>query len=329
MTSELRNFVDQLGSTATKLKDCGKEVVEVMEELDAPSLDRAALLVIDGKADVRLGVRNATEYAKRYHFLDRAKALVRVHFLSLEQYARNHAFPGYQDLATTIRTEAGNEDLRAALQNTRYRVISFNYDCCFELACGTVWPLKSGDDIVAPDLLNMAVAGNGADWNAERFTYLKAHGSIRTLATYDPVEREYQYGSHSVSAEHSSFTDEVFWNAAAKEPIHSSIFFPCERERLVGAERVIRPARWYTERLLPRLKATCADAATIRLIGYSASDQDIPYLRQIFSDARDCRRWEICGPEQSLPRIAARLVNLLDVPEEKIFCIPEQFGAAA
>jgi hypothetical protein len=67
----------------------------------------------------------------------------------------------------------------------------------------------------------------------------------------------------------------------------------------------------------------------IRLIGHSASDQDVPYLREIFADARNCERWEVHNLPGPADTVRDRLVTLLDIPEERIRVTEVAFGGSS
>ena len=258
---------------------------------------------------------------------------MRAYFLSLEKNAWGLGLPGYGDLVANIRSESGHDNLEDSLQFSRHRILSFNYDCCFEMACMKNWPVDENTNLYSPTLLNTGmpqIIPNAPDWIADRFTYIKAHGSVKITSKYDPYEdSQYVHRFNSFVPWEKPIADQYFFSNDRKklERIDSTIFFPCERSRLTGNEESVRPARNYAKNLIDRMKTVCGEASVIQFIGYSVSHQDVPYLREILADAKKCQKWEIHNKSQEFATVQDQLVNWLDVPEEQIKLREINFGS--
>ena len=86
------------------------------------------------------------------------------------------------------------------------------------------------------------------------------------------------------------------------------MFFPHEKEYLLGAEETAFPYRKYAKQVWQRTESIAQTATEIWLIGYSVGETDLPYTLRILRAAKNSERIVIQGPHPTgiVERLKAR-----------------------
>jgi hypothetical protein len=170
-----------------------------------------------------------------------------------------------------------------ALENSKCRVLSFNYDRLFEKAFAEYFRMEPGRYVncYQPELLNSGWRGWGGPGVQEeeiaqnRFCFLKLHGSA--LAWVDQFPGEARYIPCAIG---QVVNDEFLWTSRHQRspfPPQPFIVFPHEKEGVIqsGHTPVYAP---YLNKIWTKAAQLIQSAREIRVIGYSFDRNDRPFL---------------------------------------------------
>ena len=92
----------------------------------------------------------------------------------------------------------------------------------------------------------------------------------------------------------------------------SLMFFPHEKEYLLGNEETAFPYRKYAKQVWARAETVAEAAREIWLIGYSVGETDLPYKFRLLRAAKNADRIVIQGthPTEIVERLRARPPDL-------------------
>ena len=209
MFLRLAEFRDSLGKEAVKLHGLVTKTLGIVDELRrrgeaVETLDMLARLIHEGKVDGKL----RKTMLQRSHLVVSAKVSVAALFLFLEREAIQRRLPGYHQLLARVFSDNPKIGFRRAIELSRHRILTFNYDRLFELAFRQYFSdFDSTEALYCPTVLNSgfccAVPEN-LEIVPNKFSFLKLHGSagLYGISTEtDPAGKtgvvEYEHSSAS------------------------------------------------------------------------------------------------------------------------------------
>src|ERR1035437_4022658 len=183
MFPRLAEFRDLLGKEAVKLRACVTQTLDLVEKLrkkgdSVETLDTLARLLHDGRADERAGGNMMVE---RNRLVVDAKVSVAALFLFLEREAVQKKLPGYRQLLIRVFPDIPKVGFQRAIELSRHRILTFNYDRLFELAFRQYFPdLEGREDLYCSTVLNSGFSlqkPRKLEIGQNKFSFLKLHGS--------------------------------------------------------------------------------------------------------------------------------------------------------
>jgi hypothetical protein len=142
----LTEFRDSLGDEAVKLRGLVTRTLDLVRTLreqgeSVETLDTLARLLHEGKA----GGNNMLE---KNRLVLAAKVSIAALFLSLEREAVQKQLPGYRQLLVRVFGNNPKFGYRKAIESSRHRILTFNYDRLFELAFRQFFPDFDGTEVL-------------------------------------------------------------------------------------------------------------------------------------------------------------------------------------
>jgi len=320
MLTNLKGFGDTLADNASRLRKLVGQTVDLFERLrakgtSAQTLDDLARLVHNGQlADNSVG----TNHLQNNRLVEDAKLAVASLFLSREAEAMNDGLAGYRNLINRVFASQFGTDCRAALKNTPYRVLTFNYDRLFELAFRQYFHYDGTEAFYGPTVLNSGlyqVLPQRVEVDLNRFSFLKLHGSV---GIYSYEEAGGCDHIHQVPdlVQRTPITDEEFF-VPAGHGIHSNkpkptlIVFPHEKDFLTDYPGNRFPFRFYIPEVWKAARHFASQAKEIWLVGYSCPEPDFPAWSSLISTAKNCQQVVVWNPsaDEICERLKLRLPN--------------------
>lgn len=310
----LAKFRDSLGNDAVKLRCLVTKTLETVDQLRAQgesvdTLDTLARLIHQGRADGKI----KKSMVERRPLVVAAKVSVAALFLFLEREAVQKGLPGYRQLLGRVFPDKPKVGFRRAIELSRHRILTFNYDRLFELAFRQYYPgYASTEALYSPAVLNSGLSlavPETIEIDRSKFSFLKLHGSsgFYGLSTEtDPSKKQTKIEHiHSIPNLKTmpSITDaEFFYPKDSSDPIHSGkpkpalITFPHEKDHLTQYTDNLLPFKNYTPAIWEAAHDFVSQAQEIHILGYSCPDADAKALESLFAAAKNCRRYLIENP---------------------------------
>jgi hypothetical protein len=263
-----------------------------------------------------------------YRFVEEAKSAVAAMFLARESELAASSLRGYHKMLSAMFGEETRCD--RALQQSRWRVLSFNYDRLFERAFMQRFELGSQQALYGPLRLNSGLnplSPASVEIDKARFSLLKLHGS----AGFAGAEEHGHCNVYGAEPEllKSTPVDDSTCFFGPRQGIYSNrikpalIVFPHEKNHLKVYPNNTLPYRNY----IPTVWAAAADfisqACEIQIIGYSIPRPDWPGLLQLFESAKNCER--IIVKDIQPEKVCENLTELLDGFSGKIVPVRTSF----
>lgn len=305
MVTHLKQFAENLGEEAPRLRKLVLQTVDIFERLRAKgtaaqTLDDLARLVHNGHlADNDVG----TNQMRNHRLVEDAKLAVAALFLSKEADALADGLAGYRSLMNRIFSSGFGSDRRTVLKNTPYRVLTFNYDRLFELAFRQYFPYDGTEAFYGPTVLNSGlfqVLPQQVQVDLSRFSFLKLHGSVGLYAF------EESGGCHHVhqipdTILQTQITDDEFFVPAghgihSNNPKPSLVVFPHEKDFLTGYPDNHFPFRFYIPEVWKAARHFAKQAKEIWFVGYSCPEPDFPAWSSLIATAENCEQIVIWNP---------------------------------
>jgi hypothetical protein len=324
MFPRLAEFRDSLEKEAVKL--CGL-VTQTLRSVDKlrdqgkslGTLDTLARLIHESEAF-------GETIQQRSEFVVAAKISVAALFLFLEREAVRKGLPGYRKLLMRIFPDVPKVGFRRAIELSRHRVLTFNYDRLFELAFRQYFPDFDGTEAlyyktVLNSGLSLVDSGN-LDIDLNKLSFLKLHGSAGLYGFSSQLFPSTKTGNirhiHSIPDPNipTPITDaEFFYPNDPADLIHSGkpkpvlITFPHEKDHLREYPSNLLSFKDYIPKIWEAAHFFASEADEIHIIGYSCPDADAQALKRLFAAATTCRRYLIEDPSPG--DVCQRLHSLL------------------
>lgn len=325
MFPRLAEFRDSsLGKDAVKLSELVTKTLDLVKRLrkqgeSAETLDALARLLHEGKA-------GGNTMLERNRLVVDAKVSVAALFLFLEREAVRKKLPGYQKLLVRVFGNNPKIGFRKAIELSRHRVLTFNYDRLFELAFRQYFPDFDGTEaLYCPTVLNSGLSlqePEKLEIHRSKFSFLKLHGSAGFYGVSeetDPSKTETRIEHiHNIPDPKTTppiTDDEFFFLNGSADPIHSGkpkpvlITFPHEKDHLKQYTDNLFPFKNYTPAIWDAAHDFASQAQEIQILGYSCSNADAQALKSLFAAAKTCRRYLIENPSPG--EVCQRLHSLL------------------
>lgn len=323
----LESFRASLGVDAEKLKNCIGETIQLLRDANAQTVDELVFRLHTRALD-RSSQSSMQAYMHRLRQISNAKLATAALFLSLEQQAKAQPLEGYQRMI--LRMLPGSDPLQKRFRETRFRLMTFNYDRLFELELLRLFGVDSNTQLLyGDDILNAGLnhcLGESMGFREDRFCFLKLHGSIgmRVREEYGQT-RYYAYIDGERPGQVIDISDERFF-ANASQPLPQDrdpeplIVFPVEKEFVRSGSENRLAFRDYIKTVWKQAERIMESAAEIWFIGYSFAMMDRPAVVKLLSHAGRCKRVII----QNRPGEAQRICKALAMehPELTLRFVP-------
>jgi hypothetical protein len=322
--AQFQKHLEHLGHDAVKLHKLVAQTLALVKKLhqqdeSVTTLDTLARLIHEGKA----GGKNMQE---RYPLVVAAKVSVAALFLFLEREALEKELPGYRQLLIRVFPDIPKVGFRRAIELSRHRILTFNYDRLFELAFRQYFPEFDGTEaLYCPTVLNSGLlwcCAEKLEIDPNKFSFLKLHGSAGfygdTLETNPSNKNTRIEHTHTIPDPKTppTITDAEFFNPDnPADPIHSGkpkpvlITFPHEKDHLTQYTDNLLPFKNYTPKIWDHAHQFVSQAQEIQILGYSCPKADAQALESLFAAAKTCRRYLIENPSPG--DVCQRLHSLL------------------
>lgn len=311
MFSCLAEFQDSLGKDAARLQGMVTQTLKIVKQLrkkgeSVDTLDTLARLIHQGKA-------GGETMTKRSPLVVAAKVSVAALFLFLERKAVQKRLPGYRRLLGRVFPDKPKVGSRRAIELSRHRILTFNYDRLFELAFRQYFPgFDSTEALYSPAVLNSGLSlavPETIEIDRSKFSFLKLHGSAgfygastETDPTNKDTRIEHEYIVPDLRAPTAITDAEFFYPKDSSDPIHAGepkpvlITFPHEKDHLNQYTDNLLPFKNYTPAIWEAARYFASQAQEIHILGYSCPDADAKALVSLFAAAKTCRRYLIENP---------------------------------
>jgi hypothetical protein len=316
MLSGLEAFGQTLNDEAERVRGCVERAVALMHRLNVPTIDELAHRLHHGRGDdPEIGSVEASQ--QRYKRIAEAKIAVSAYFESLEKGAASTGLPSYHNFFHRIIPSELGRHYQDQLARSKARILSFNYDRLFEIAfCQHVK--------VDPNMAFYGQAGLNSGVNAfhnetlefddNRFSFLKLHGSVGMFAHEDNWGLQIIHSNPSPDGSAGVKDTSYFYTKGPElnKPMWSLMFFPHEKEYLLGKQETAFPYRKYAKQVWARAETVAQAATEIWLVGYSVGETDLPYTLRLLRAAKNADRIVIQGPHPAgiVERLKARAPDL-------------------
>ncbi len=293
MLAGLAAFGKQLDENAGRVKGCVERTVALMQQLNVPTVDELAHRLHHGRGDDP-HVKSVEAHQERYKRIAEAKIAVSAYFESLEKAAAKTGLPAYHSFFHRIFPSETGRHYQDQLTRSTANVFSFNYDRLFEIAfCQHV---KIDQSFAFYGQLGMnsginAFHNETLEFADNRFSFLKLHGSVGMFSHEDPWGLQILHSNPSPDGSASVKDANYYYKDAdlLTKPLWSLMFFPHEKEYLLGTAETAFPYRKYAKQVWDRAAALAKSAREIWLIGYSMCEADFPYTLSLLRAAENCQ----------------------------------------
>lgn len=298
MVEHLKLFCDTLDK-ASRLYNLVEQTIDLFERLratgaPAQTLDDLAWLVHQGKIPAPKGT---SQDDRDERLVDEAKTAVAALFLSKEADAVRGGLHAYRNLLRRVFASDYGTDYRAAMRNTPYRVLTFNYDRLFELAFRQHFQVDLTEAFYGQSGLNSGlypVRPQDVDVDLNRFSFLKLHGSVGLYSFERHGNCDHRHSIPDPTQAPPITDDEFFYPTdhprhrnQAKPPL---IVFPHEKEFLIQYRNNWLPYRVYIPKIWNAADHFACQAKEIWFIGYSCPEPDFSAWRSLIESAQNCER---------------------------------------
>ncbi len=295
MSSYLRDTT--LGDRAVKLHAIVTKTLDRIEKLRkqgevVETLDTLARLIHDGKA----GEPNITD---RYPLVVDAKVSVAALFFFLERKAVQKKLLGYRQLLIRVFPDDPKVGFRRAIELSRHRILTFNYDRLFELAFRQHFPdFDDTEALYCPTVLNSGLSVRETEKleiDLNKFSFLKLHGSAGFYGVssqmYPAKNSKFEH-VHSIPDPKTPppITDDEFFipnGFFAGRPKPVLITFPHEKDHLKQYLGNLLPFKNYTPAIWDAAHDFASQAQEIQILGYSCPSADTQALKSLFAAAKN------------------------------------------
>ena len=223
---------------------------------------------------------------------------------------------GYQRLI--LKMFPGSSDWRQRFHESRFRLLTFNYDRLFEMAVLNMFGINTNSErLYGEDILNSGFnhrSGPSIGFKDDRFCFLKLHGSVgmRVQEVYQRLHYSPYYDG-TRPGEEIEMNDNQFFQMSGEEKCFVRdpellIAFPFEKDIARTKDSKSDLAiRDYIRSVWGQAEMVMASATEIRFVGYSFAEMDRAAVVSLLSHAKQCRRVVI----QNRPGEAERICEML------------------
>ena len=242
----------------------------------------------------------------RMEAVRKAKVATAACFLDMEQGVRNRLIPRYRNFIEhkIFHNSGQSESTLSRLRKSDARVLTFNYDRMFELAFFATAADSFLQNYYAygTEVLNsgLEVTGEIAGVAADRFCFIKLHGSIGFLCNEDAFgQRVYQIIDAAkwspIPILDAHFFSDQPTRHAFRDPM---IVFPFEKDFVRKNPGNKFDFRAYINTAWDHAAKVIQEATEIWVIGYSFDPTDCKYLIDLLREARNCGSLVIQNPNE-------------------------------
>jgi hypothetical protein len=296
----------------------------------ASTIDQLINLVLEGRCDGELktlkGPQAGDKWGLRYEAVRRAKIATAACFLTKEADVIGHQMGRYRDfIQGKIFGGAGVSDsCIVKLRKSSARVLTFNYDRLFELAffAGFADAYVKNFYCYSAEVLNsgLVVTGEVGEIAADRFCFLKLHGSIGLCCAEDAFGQNARQVFDVANWKPEKVTDELLCPVGRQGvfPAEPMIVFPYEKDYIVSGKNNKLSFRSYVNKVWAHATEVLRAASEIWVIGYSFDPTDAGRLIDGIRLAERCERIVIqnLGPEcdriEALLRVEHRILTRIE-----------------
>ena len=291
----LAGFGESLGPSCPKIK---RAIEYVTGEATS-----AGALTIDDLARIALLRRGGgtEDYRKAWRTVSLARIVTDAFFLHLESDIPRIGLGPMQNLWHEILGNA-TDDLPYRFPDTRYRLVTFNYDRVVEITFERFFThsLTKQYDIYSSEVLNAGLnSREGPIFKADRFCFLKLHGTVGVYP-FGPNEIDRGFGhffahyapfSQSASSinDGTYFKDQDDGEGLPLWKFLPLIVFPADRQRVEGGGEDYN-LKEYIQAIRDKAAGVFAAANQIRVIGYSFHPADKLWLVSLLRSAPETKK---------------------------------------
>jgi hypothetical protein len=311
----LEDFIPELSDGCGRLKTCVMNTINLLHHENAPTLDTLVARLGTAAHDFSQ-VMAIQERQKLRRQIYEARIATAALFLQLERKAQKTGLPRYSKFLDEL---FGNStDWTSASKKSGCDVLTFNYDRLFEMAFLSRFRGDAGQHpLYGKLLLNSGldfVQGHSIDFDPNRFSFLKLHGSVGIRARNEnsrncPDPCIWTYCDGLPGADAKPINDDRFFalshdpNPFERDP-EPMIVFPHEKPSAMLKQV---PSRNYIEGIWQEAKRRLATAANICAIGYSFSEMDRSGVLDLMKSAKNCKRLLVQNRPGMTEQICERL----------------------
>ena len=299
-----------------RIKSCVDGTALLLRQEGAQTVD-ALVARLASEAHDFSKVLTIQERQLREQQIQKAKLAMTALFMDLETKAKETGLPRYHNFLDELFGNSTNWE--QASRNSRYSVLTFNFDRLFETAFISRFKPDTGvQNLYGKSLLNSGldyVNGPAIDVEPGRFAFLKLHGSVGIRArneAYSNGPRHYTKYDGLPSDHAKPISDELFFsNASAPDPGDRDpeplIVFPHEKPFVRDGTKTLLPFRTYIQGVWKEAHRLLAEATEIWAIGYRFAPMDREDVLGLLRSAVNCKRLVI----QNRPGTAENICQYL------------------
>lgn len=292
----LSTYGKSLDTEAAKLRIAIQHVVDRAADVEALTIDDLARLALLRRGG---GMQN---YDNAWRTASLARIVTDAFFLHLEREIPHGALEAFKGLWHEIIGPI-TDDLAHEFPQTRYRLVSFNYDRLAEIAFNRSFTGAGTAqyDIYSSTILNTGLnRDEGPKFRDGKFSFLKLHGSVG-VCPFGPSENDrffgHFFGHYAPLSQSSSpavnddtyFKDELDQHGLPVWKNLPLIVFPADKQRVeAGGEDY--NFREYITAIRGQAAKIFAAATRIVVIGYSFQPADKQWLISLLRSAPEAKK---------------------------------------
>jgi hypothetical protein len=300
----LRQFSESLVSNdqAQQLRKCVEDTVVLLDQFKVQTTDQLAQV---------LGEDRRPE-------IEMSKKAMSALFFSLEDEAAKRALPNYSAFFEELFEQGDDPEMEARVKATNCRVLTYNYDRLFERTF-IEWIKSSVEDHPNRDQnsvnwLNSSLRNpSRVEIARDSFALVKLHGGIGQFFRNGDYGKNYIY-LFDLWEKLPPIKDDPYFEKSGQKSNEQTIFYPTDKrprkERKAEAGSLDSSLRAYEDHVWDVAEEFTTSASEIQIIGYSMQPIDWFWFKDLFRDAKGCRKIVVRNRRECLGYLVEKMERL-------------------